>query len=127
MKPVNLNTVKWLHLCDLADEAALRRQPNRAADGLAAAAGRLTTVVPPHEGQADTALVTSFRWDCTAFGLADPGRRSMLAPGLAAKSQIVRHLLTPADDPARVAQPLPEVPPIEAPLPLWTGRADIGG
>lgn len=128
MTPVNLNAVKWSQLCDLAERAALLRQPNEAAEALPKAAGRLTTVTPPHENMADTSLATAFRWACTAFGLADPARRAMLAPGLIAQAALVRRMVDPAA-PEPTAAALP-VPPIEAPEdtpPAWAQRADIGG
>lgn len=124
MSPVNLNAVKWLKLCDAADLAATRPEPH--ADTLAAEAGRLTTVTTPHTTMADTALITSFRWDCTAFGLAGSLTRTLLAPGLLAKSHLVRTLLTPDAPRGEVALPVPEVA-AETEEPAWTRRADIGG
>ncbi|MFN4296951.1 MAG: hypothetical protein ACK4FB_08915 [Brevundimonas sp.] len=125
MTPVNLNAVKWRQLCDQAEQAALLRQPNTAADELAKAAGRLTTVTPPHESMADTALATAFRWSCTAFGLADPGRRSVLAAGLVAQAALVRRMVDPDAPEAAEALAVPTLAPEEPPA--WTQRADIGG
>ena len=127
--PVNLNAVKWLNLCDAADKAAVR--PDPCADDLALLAGRLTTVTATKFNMADTALTTSFRWDCTAYGLAGPMTRVILAPGLMAKSALVRRLLTPGEPPLRDALPVPDRLPsaeaIAADPPAWTRRADIGG
>lgn len=125
-QPVNLNIVKWLKLCDAADMAAMRPDPH--AEVLAAEAGRLTTVTTPRTTMADTALITSFRWDCTAYGLAGALTRTLLAPGLLTKSHLVRTLLSPDQPPARVALPVPEAPPsAEVEEPSWMRRADIGG
>lgn len=123
--PVNLNVVKWLQLCDAADLAAMR--PDPCAEGLAAKAGKLTTVHALPHTMADTALTTSFRWDCTAYGHAGALTRTILAPGLLAKSQLVRALLTPDQPRGRVALPVPETPPVEVEAHAWTRRADIGG
>lgn len=126
--PVDLTKVRWLALCDQADIAAIgSRLSGRAVDDLPIAAGRLTTVTPLPHVPADTALLASFRWDCTAYGLAQPITRRILAPGLQAKAQLVRLLLTPPD-PSRGAEalPVPEPEQAEAP-PAWARRADIGG
>lgn len=123
--PINLNAVKWLQLCDQAEQAARLILPNRAADDLAVAAGRLTTVTPPHATMADTALATSFRWDCTAFGMALPEVRAVLAEALKVKARLVRALVDgqpPEGAAAAMAPPLPAEEP-----PAWNQRADIGG
>jgi len=122
--PVDLSKVKWLNLCDLADRAAMR--PDPFADDLPVAAGRLTTVKPLPFVPADESLLSSLRWDCTAYGLAGPATRRILAPGLQAKAQLVRLLLTPPD-PSGTAVSL-AVPEAPAPVaePVWLGRADCG-
>lgn len=122
--PVSLNAVKWLQLCDQAELAARLVLPNRAADDLAVAAGRLTTVTPPHATMADTALATSFRWDCTAFGMALPEVRAVLAEALTAKARLVRALVE--GHPPEGAAAAMSVPAAGEP-PAWTQRADIGG
>lgn len=122
--PVSLNAVKWLQLCEQAELAARLILPNRAADDLAVAAGRLTTVTPPHATMADTALATSFRWDCTAFGMALPEVRAVLAEALRVKARLVRALVEgrpPEGTAAAMPAPVAEEPP------AWALRADIGG
>lgn len=122
MTVVSLAAQKWLGLCDHAEDAARMLRPV-VADDLANAAGRLTTTTPPYKGADQFALFMSFRWDCTAFGLADPLLRATLADALAVKARLVRALLKPgAPDAGAAALP---VPPAEEPR--WAQRADIGG
>lgn len=121
--PVSLNAVKWTQLCDQAEQAARLMVPNRAGDDLAIAAGRLTTVTPPHATMADTALATSFRWDCTAFGMAAPEVRAVLADALKVKARLVRALVE-----GRPPEGTAAAMPVEAvEVPAWARRADIGG
>lgn len=126
--PVDLTKVKWLALCQQASIAALMRPLCPAADGLAVVAGRLTTVKPLPYVPADEALLNGLRWDCTAFSLAQPITRRVLAPGLQAKAELVRLLLTPPD-PLRGAEALPVLTETDEPaaVPAWTARADCGG
>lgn len=124
MKTVSLNLEKWLRLCRQAEQAALLTVPNPAADDLAVAAGRLTTITEPLTTGFVTALATSFRWDCTAFGLAAAEYRAQLAEALAAKARLLRAMLSPDPVGEAVAMPIPEH---EQPLPAWQMRADIGG
>ncbi|MGQ3041427.1 MAG: hypothetical protein ACT6TH_14475 [Brevundimonas sp.] len=122
MTVVSLSAQKWLGLCDHADQAATLLRPV-VADDLANAAGRLTTTTPPYKGAGEFALFMSFRWDCTAFGHADPLLRATLAEGLIVKSRLVRALLTPGTpDAGAVAMPVPSIEE-----PRWAQRADIGG
>lgn len=121
---VNLNVKRWLDLCDYAEAAANSRLgPEKVAE-LATAASRLTTIHALPFNMSDTAMTTSFRWDCQAFGLASPLSRTLLAPGLLAKAAIIRDLLSPAAPKGEAALPVP-VPPVEPPS--WTQRRDIGG
>lgn len=121
--PISLNRRRWLDLCTQAESAAQIRLPNAAADQLPIAAGRLTTVTPPVNGMAVTAMFTSFRWDCTAFGMALPNVRRVLADGLIRKAAVIRALIDDLDPaPVAVAMEVPEAEP-----PAWTQRADIGG
>lgn len=125
MSPVNLNVVKWEQLCDAAEHAAVRLTDETAAD-LSLKAGRLTTVTAPHSTMSDTALCTSFRWACVAFGLAPAEMRPVLKGGLVTLSSIVREIVggrTP--EPTAVAMRALAFDPAEAPE--WTRRADIGG
>jgi hypothetical protein len=129
-KTVNLNAVKWGQLCQQAEWAGATYAEDACAE-LARQAGRLTTVTAPHSSAADTAMTTSFRWDCTAFGLAPPSWRPSLAPGLLTKARLVRAIVEGGEpDPAAV------VVQSKAPLgdaaamimgPAWMRRADIGG
>lgn len=126
--PVNLDAVKWLKLCDQAELAARLLLPNPAADNLAVAAGRLSEVSPPIAATPGRILATSLRWDCTAFGLALPDVRALLADALVVKAKLVRDLLegrTP--EPGAVAKPVPGAVTMVEELPRWAGRADIGG
>lgn len=125
--PVDLSKVKWLALCDQASVAALLRPLCPAADGLAIVAGRLTTIKPLPFVPCDEALLTSFRWDCTAFSLAQPITRRILAPGLQAKAQLVRLLLSPPD-PLGGAEALavPAEPENEPHVHAWLRRPDCG-
>lgn len=124
-RPVNLNAVKWEQLCDAAEHAAVRLSDEAGAD-LSLKAGRLTTVTAPHSTMADTALCTSFRWACVAFGLAPADLRPVLKDGLLVQSSIVRQIVggrTP--EPTAVALRAQAFDPADAPA--WTRRADIGG
>lgn len=123
--PVDLAKVKWLALCEQAERAVTLRH-NGAAEDLPLQAGRLTTVKPVPFVAADEALLNSFRWDCTAYGLAQPITRRLLAPGLLAKAQLVRLLISPPEPtPGAAALAVPE-DAADAPLPAWTARADCG-
>lgn len=124
MTAISLNVQKWLRLCRLAEQAALLIAPNTSADELVTAAGRLTTVTEPLTSPRLTALATSFRWDCTAFGMAAPEDRPQLAEGLRSKAALLRRMLTPRPEPSPVAVAVPV--PSGDPQP-WLRRADIGG
>lgn len=127
MKTVSLNVEKWLRLCRQAEQAALLHSPNTAAKDLHIAAGRLTTITEPLTTPFVTALATSFRWDCTTFGLALPEYRALLADELGLKARLLMRLLTP--EPEGVSSAV-AVPPIEAAPAVahpWQARADIGG
>ncbi len=119
--PINLSAQRWLNLCDMAEAVANSRADRL--EVLVKAAGRLTTVHPLPYNAPDTTLLTAFRWECSAFGLAGAITRRILAPGLLAKAALVRALLTPGSTPPQaVALPVPE-----ADEPAWVRRADIGG
>lgn len=119
--PVDLNAQKWLRLTDLAFRALAR--PDQLADELVIAAGRLTTVTPPHHTMAETAAATAFRWACPAYGKAAPADRAGLAPAVEALARAVQAIVAPgAPPPAAMAMPLPTPE-----VPAWTRRADIGG
>lgn len=125
MTTVSLNVEKWLRLCRQAEQAALMYVPNVAADELVVSAGRLTTVTDPLTSAFMISLATSFRWDCTAFGMAAPQDRAVMADGLKAKAILLRQLLEPSEPPPSLAAAMP-VPSVET-LPSWQRRADIGG
>jgi hypothetical protein len=119
--PISLDAQRWLGLCSMA-EASVHSRSARLEE-LVKAAGRLTTVHPLPYSARDQTLLTAFRWDCTAFGLASDVTRPALAPGLLIKAALVRSMLIPgATPPQGVALPVPEAEP-----PAWARRADIGG